>query len=113
VTLPSGVPIKCRAMRLSEMWNAEKQVQVNFIKVLGIVILCIASLAVLLAVVLPITGIFLLGPGVGIDLPFSAKVWPVFVFSYPWFSLVLGLGLVIVFGWAAWRLARGLRLNAR
>jgi hypothetical protein len=96
-------------MRLSEMWNAEKQVQVNFIKVLGIVILCIASLAV----VLPITAIFLLGPGVGIDLPFSAKVWPVFVFSYPWFSLVLGLGLVIVFGWAAWRLARGLRLNAR
>src|SRR5712692_2595190 len=44
----------------------------------------------------------------GIDLPFS-KVWLVFVFSYPWFSLVLGLGLVIVFGWAAWRLARGSR----
>jgi hypothetical protein len=82
--------------------------QVNFIKVLGILILCIASVAVLLAVVLPIAALFL-GPGVGIDVPFSAKVWLVFVFSYPWFSLVLGLGLVIVFGWAAWQLARGLR----
>jgi hypothetical protein len=90
-------------------------VQVNFIKVLGVVLLCIASLAVLLAVVLPIAAsLFLgfLGPGIGIDLPFSAKVWLVFVFSYPWFSLVLGLGLVIVSGWAAWRLARGLRPNA-
>jgi hypothetical protein len=101
------------------MWNAGKGVQVNFIKVLGVVILCIASLAVLLAVVLPIAAsLFLrfLGPGVGIDLPFSlgpsAKVWLVFVFSYPWFSLVLGLGLVIVFCWAAWRLARGLRSQA-
>jgi len=87
---------------------------VNFIKGLGVVILCIASLAVLLAVVLPIAAslfLGLLGPGVGIDLPFS-KVWLVFVFSYPWFSLVLGLGLVIVFGWAAWRLARGSRPNA-
>jgi hypothetical protein len=95
------------------MWNAEKQVQVNFIKVLGIVILCIASAAVLLAVVLPIGAILFLGfpgPGVGIDLPFSlarsAKVWLVFVFSNPWFSLVLGLGMGIGFGWATWRLAR-------
>jgi|HubBroStandDraft_6_1064221.scaffolds.fasta_scaffold1929741_1 hypothetical protein len=84
-------------------------VQVNFVKVLGVVILCIASLAVLLAVVLPIAALFL-GQGVGIDVPFP-KVWLVFVFSYPRFSLVLGLGLVIVFGWAAWRLARGLRPN--
>jgi hypothetical protein len=83
---------------------------VNFIKVLGIVILCIASLAVLLAVVLPIAALFL-GPGIGIDVPFSAKVGLVFVFSHPWFSVVLGLGMVIVFGWAAWRLARGLRPN--
>jgi hypothetical protein len=43
------------------MWNAEKQVQVNFIKVLGVVILCIASLAVLLAVVLDIAALFLGG----------------------------------------------------
>jgi hypothetical protein len=83
----------------------------NLIKMLGIIILCVTSLAVLLAVVLPIAALFL-GPGVGIDLPISAKVWPVFVFSYPWPSFVLGLGLVIVFGWAAWRLARGLRPNA-
>ena len=90
--------------------NAEKQVQVNFIKLLGIAILCIASVAVLLAVVLPIAALFL-GPGVGIDVPSPAKVWLIFVFSYPWFSLVLGLGLTIVFGWAAWRLARGLQRN--
>ena len=86
----------------------------NFIKLLGVVILCIASLAVLLAVVLPISAILFLGflgQGVGIDLPFS-KAWLVFVLSYPWSSLVLGLGLVIVFGWAAWRLARGSRPNA-
>jgi hypothetical protein len=89
-------------------------VQVNFIKLLVVVILCIASVAVLLAVVLPIAAfLFLgfLGPGIGIDVPFSVNVWLVFVFSYPWFSLVLGLGLVIVFGWAAWRL-EGLRSNA-
>jgi hypothetical protein len=81
---------------------------VNFVKMLGVVSLCIASLAVLLAVVLPLAAsLFLgfLGQGVGIDLPFS-KAWLVFVFSYPWASLVLGLGLVIVFGWTAWRLAR-------
>lgn len=96
------------------MRNAEKQVQVNFIKLLGVVILCIASLAVLLAVALPIAAILFLGflgPGVGIDVPFPAKVWLVFVFSNPWFSLALGMGMVIVFGWAAWRLARGLRPN--
>jgi hypothetical protein len=92
---------------------------VNFIKAVGVVLLCISSLAVFLAVVLPIAAsLFLgfLGPGVGIDLPFSlahsAKVWLGFVFSYPWLSIVLGLGLVIVFGWAAWRLARGSRPNA-
>lgn len=39
--------------------NAEKQVQVNFIKLLGIAILCIASVAVLLAFVLPIAALFL------------------------------------------------------
>ena len=44
---------------------------------------------VLLAVVLPIAALFL-GPGVGIDVPFSAKVGLVFVFSHPWFSRVLG-----------------------
>jgi hypothetical protein len=94
------------------MCSHEKQVQVNFIKVLGVVILCIASLAVLLAVVLPIAAILFLGSGVGIDVPFSARVWLVFVFSNPWFSLIFGLGLIIVFGSAAWRLARGLGPNA-
>jgi len=83
---------------------------VNFIKLLGIAILCVASLAVLLAVVLSIAALFL-GLGVAIHVPFSAKVWLGFSFSHPWFSLVVGLGLVNVLGWAAWRLARGLRAN--
>jgi hypothetical protein len=85
---------------------------VYFIKLLGIVILCVASLAVLLAVVLPLAASLFLGSGVGIDVLFSARVWLVFVFSNAWFSLVLGLGMVIVFGWAVWRLARGMRRNA-
>jgi hypothetical protein len=46
------------------------------------------------------------GVGVGIDVPFSARVWLVFVFSNPWLSLVLGLGLVVVFGWAGERAGR-------
>ena len=81
----------------------------------GVVLLCIASLAVLLAVVLPVAASLILGSlglGVGIDLPFSARVWLVFVFSHLWLSLVLGLALVFVSGWAAWRLTRSLRPTA-
>jgi hypothetical protein len=99
------------------MWNAGKEGLVKFIRVLVVVLLGIASFVVLLAVVLPIAASLFLGflePGVGIDLPFSldlsAKVWR--IYSYPWFSLVVGLGLLIVFGWASWRLASGLRPNS-
>jgi hypothetical protein len=94
-------------MRLSEMWNAEKQVQVNFIKLLGIVILCTASLAVSLAVVLPIAALFF-GPGIGIDVPSPAKVGLVFVFSHPWFSLVLGSKLCHFEHPGRWLLREGL-----
>jgi hypothetical protein len=89
------------------MWNAKKQVQVNFIKVPGIVVLCIASPAVLLAVILPIAALFL-GPGVGIDVPFPAKVGLVFVFSHPWFSLVLGSKLCHFEHPGRWLLREGL-----
>src|SRR5277367_1252869 len=99
------------------MWNAGKEVLVKFIRVLAVVLLGITALVILLAVVLPIAASLFLGflmPGVGIDLPFSldlsAKVWR--IYSYPWFSLVFGLGLLVVFGWASRRLARGLRPNS-
>ncbi len=77
----------------------------NFIRVLGVVLLCIAWLAVLLAVV-PFAALVL---GLGIDIPrFWARSGKVFlVYAHPWLSLFIGLGLLIVFGWAAWRLARG------
>jgi hypothetical protein len=79
----------------------------NFIKVLGIVLLCIASLAVLLAIVF-LTAAFVLG--LGIDVPDSPLLGKVFLlaYSYPLFSLFAGLALLIVFGRAAWRLARRL-----
>ena len=79
----------------------------NFIKVLGVVPLCIASLAVLLAIAF-LTAAFVLG--LGNDVPASPLLGKVFLLasSYPLFSLFAGLALFIVFGRAAWRLARRL-----
>ena len=79
----------------------------NFIRVLGVVLLCIVSLAVLLAMVF-LTAAFVLG--LGIDVPGSPLLAKVFLlaFSYPLFSLFAGLGLLIVFGRVAWRLLRRL-----
>ena len=86
-----------------------RESSLKFIRVLGIVLLCIASLAVLLAVVIPIAAILFLsfmGKGIGIALPSSLMRSAMVVYSHPWFSLVIGLGLLIVFGLAARRLAR-------
>jgi len=70
------------------MWSSGKELQVNFVKMLGIILLCIAWLAVLLALVLPIAASLFLG--LGIEVPrFWARSEKVFVF-----------------GWATWRLAR-------
>lgn len=80
-----------------------------------VVLLCIASLAVLLAVVIPIAAILFLsflGQGVGIAVPFSSARSAMVVYSHPCVSLVVGLGLLIGLGWAARRLARGLRPNS-
>ena len=61
----------------------------TFVKMLGVILLCIAWLAVLLALVLPIAASLFLG--LGIEVP---RFWA-------------RSEKVVVFGWAAWRLARG------
>jgi hypothetical protein len=79
----------------------------NVIEVLGVVLLCIPSLAVLLAIAFLTAAVVL---GLGIDVqgpPLLGKVFLV-AFSYPLLSLFAGLALLIVFGRAAWRLARRL-----
>jgi len=78
----------------------------NFVKVLGIVLLAVAWLAVLLTVVLPMAALVL---GLGIDAPrLLARSGRVFlVYSHPWFSLFIGLGVLIALGLAAWQIARG------
>jgi hypothetical protein len=72
---------------------------VNFVKLPGVVLLCTAWLAVLFGLVLPVAVLIL---GLGIDLPlFWARSGRVFlVYLYPWFSLFIGLGALIVLGWA-------------
>ena len=76
----------------------------NFIKVLGVVFLCIASLAVLLAIVLPTVALVL---GLGLEVPPRWTHYLLLVGSYPRFSLFSGLGLLIFFGWAAWHVVKG------
>jgi hypothetical protein len=75
-------------------------------KLLGIVLLSIASIAVLVGVVLPVAASLTLG--LGIDIPNfwarSGKAY--FVLSYPWVSLLAGLLLLTMFGWSIWRLTR-------
>ena len=79
----------------------------NFIKLLGVVLLCIASLAVLLAIASIAAAFFL---GLAIDISGSPLLGRVLLlaFSYPLFSLFAALALLIVFGRVAWRLARRL-----
>ncbi len=85
--------------------SRKTQARVNSIEVLGVVLLCLAWLAVLLAVVLPIGASLFLS--LGIEVPrFWTRSRKVFLaLSYPWFSLFVSLGLLVVFGWATWRLA--------
>jgi hypothetical protein len=78
---------------------------VNFITLLGIVLLCTAWLAVLFAVFFPSPLVL----GLGIDVP---RVWPrtgsvILVHSHPWFSLLIGLGVLIVLVWVTVHLATG------
>jgi hypothetical protein len=78
----------------------------DFVKVLGVVLLCVVWLAVLVALVLPSAALVL---GLGIDVPrFWARFGGVFlVYSHPWLSLFIGLGVLIALSLAAWHILRG------
>ena len=75
-------------------------------KIVGITLLCIASVAVLLGLVLPVVVTRVLG--LGIDVPShwdrTARVYG--PLSYPWISLLAGLLLLSVFSWGIWKLTR-------
>jgi hypothetical protein len=75
----------------------------NVMRLLGIVLLSIASLAVLVGMVLPVAGLIL---GLGIDVPnFLARSGKVYlILSYPWVSFLAGLLLLLLFGRSIWKL---------
>jgi hypothetical protein len=77
----------------------------NVMRLLGIVLLSIASIGVVVGMVLPVVALIL---GFGIDIPnFLARSGKVYlILSYPWVSLVAGLLLLVVFGWSIWKLMR-------
>jgi len=76
-------------------------------KLLGIALLSIASLAVFASMILPVMGSLFLG--LGIEIPsFWARIGkPHFILLYPWVSLLVGVLLLAVLGWGIWKLARG------
>lgn len=74
-------------------------------KTIGVVLLAIASIAVLVNLVLPVTPLIL---GFGIEVP---SLWaragkPHVVALYPFIALPVGLLLLGVFGWGIWKLVR-------
>jgi hypothetical protein len=72
-------------------------------KLLAILLLSIASIAVLAVVVLLAATLIL---GLGIDVPNGwARRGVLCVFLHPWLSLASGLLLLVVFGRGIWRLA--------
>jgi hypothetical protein len=72
-------------------------------KLLAILLLSIASIAVLAGVVLLAATLIL---GLGIDVPDGwARRGVLCVFLHPWLSLASGLLFLVVLGWGIWRLA--------
>jgi hypothetical protein len=75
-------------------------------KIVGITLLIVASIAVMLGLVLPVVVTRVLG--LGIDVPGlwdrTARVYG--QLSYPWISLLAGLLLLSVFGCGIWKLTR-------
>ena len=73
-------------------------------RLLAILLLSIASIAVLAGVALLATMLIL---GLGFDVPDGwARRGVLYVFLHPWLSLASGLLLIVVFGRGIWRLAR-------
>jgi hypothetical protein len=72
-------------------------------KLLAILLLSIASMAVLAGMGLLVATLIL---GLGIDVPDGwARRGVLFVFLHPWLSFAFGLLLLVVFGRQIWRLA--------
>ena len=71
-------------------------------KLLAILLLSIASIAVLAGAGLLVTTLIL---GLGVDVPDGwARCGVLFVFLHPWLSFAMGLVLLVVFGRQIWRL---------
>jgi hypothetical protein len=72
-------------------------------KLLAILLLSIASIAVLAVVGLLVATLIL---GLGVDVPDGwARRGVLVVFLHPWLSFAMGLVLLVVFGRQIWRLA--------
>ena len=78
----------------------------NVMKLLGIALLCIASLVILLRVVLP-AACLVLGFGINIPNTWARSTKVLFFYSHPWVSLLGGMLLFALCGWGALRLVRG------
>jgi hypothetical protein len=78
----------------------------DVLKLLGIVLLCIASIAVLLGMIVPVAASGILGLGIEVPNFWTRMGRVVLVYSYPWVSLFVGMLLLAVFGWGLWRLIR-------
>jgi len=76
-------------------------------KLLGIVLLSIASLAVFASMVLPVMATLVLGLGIEIPRFWARSGNSHLILLYPWVSLLIGALLLVVLGWAIWKLARG------
>lgn len=76
----------------------------NLMRLLGIALLSIASIAVFVVMVLPLAASRILG--LGIEVPsFLARTGNVYlIVSYPCVSFAAGLLLLAVFGWSIWKL---------
>ena len=79
-------------------------------KLLGVVLLCIASITVFLAVILPVAATRILGLGVFVSVDTAWGRTFYLIFSHPWVSLASGLLILAVFGRGIWKLTRRIPL---
>jgi hypothetical protein len=74
------------------------------LKVLGVALLCILSIALLLTVIVPAAALML---GLGIDIPVWARAGRVFpLYSHPRVALLIGILLLLFSCWGMMRLVR-------
>ena len=75
-------------------------------KIVGITLLSVASIAVLLGLVLPVLVTRVLGLGIDVPKHWDRTAMVYGPLAYPWISLLAGLLLLSVFGWGIWKLTR-------